>query len=186
MFIPSEEFYYRAELGVSNDLRKSMGYKTLREAAIRKSVFFCSPDNLAMRAIELTEQWKSISALEEMKEIVGLVGDVADAIVRTEEKKAAHHKALENVLNSWNDHIKEMESTHANREKPSLRVAITNLIKRVGAKGTFSSVRGKKGSKAEPIPLSEISKSPIEPTKAAVDELQSSSSMAIDIIVEEE
>ena len=117
MFIPSEEFYYRAELGVSATLRKSMGYNSLREAAIRRGVFFCSPDNLAMRAIELTEQWKSISALEEMKEIVGLVGDVADAIVRTEEKKAAHHKALDNVLKSWNDHIKEMESTNANRIK---------------------------------------------------------------------
>ena len=186
MFIPSEEFYYRAEIGVSDGLRKSMGYNTLREAAIRKGVFFCSPDNLAMRSIELTDQWKSISALDDMKEIVGLVGDVAEAIVRTEESKAAHHKALDNALKSWDNHIKEIESTNANRGNPSLRVAITNLIKRVGAKSTFSSVRGKKGSKAEPIPLTEISKSPIEPTKAAVAELQLSSRLATEVVGEEE
>ena len=168
MFIPSEEFYYRAEIGVSDDLRKSMGYNTLREAAIRRGVFFCSPDSLAMRSIELTDQWKSISALDEMNDVLDLVQDVTEAIVRTEESKAAHHKALQDVLKSWDVHIKEIESTNANRNKPSLRVAITNLFKRVSAKSTFSSARGKKGSKAEPIPLTEISKSPIQPTNTKV------------------
>jgi len=185
MFIPSEEFYYRAEIGVSDGLRTSMGYNTLREAAIRKGVFFCTPDSLAMRSIELTERWKSVSALDDMKEIIGMVGDVAEAIVRTEETKAAHHKALENVLKSWDNHIKEIESTNANRNNPSLRKAITNLINRVGSKTTFSTIRGKKGSKAEPIPLSEISKSPIEPTKGAVEELQISSRTATEIFGEE-
>ena len=184
MFIPSEEFYYRAEIGVSDDLRKSMGANTLREAAIRKGVFFCSPDGLAMRAIELTDQWKSISALDEMKDVLDLVQDVAEAIVRTEESKALHHKALEDALKSWNNHIKAIESTRT--KEPSLRVAITNLFKRVSAKSTFSSVRGKKGSKAEPIPLAEISISPIEPTKADVAEFQLSSHLTTGIVGEEE
>ena len=168
MFIPSEEFYYRAEIGVSDDLRKSMGYNTLREAAIRMGVFFCSPDSLAMRSIELTDQWQAISALDEMNDVLDLVQDVTEAIVRTEESKAEHQKALEIVFKSWNTHIKEIESTNANRSKPSLRVAITNLFKRVSAKSTFSSARGKKGSKAEPIPLTEISKPPMKPTETKV------------------
>ncbi len=171
MFIPSEEFYYRAEIGVSDNLRKSMGYNTLREAAIRMGVFFCSPDSLAMRSIELTDQWQAISALDEMNDVLDLVQDVTEAIVRTEESKAEHQKALENVFKSWNTHIKESESTNANRSNPSLRVAITNLFKRVKAKSTFSSVRGKKGSKVEPIPLTEISKSPMEPTRTKVMEI---------------
>lgn len=168
MFIPSEEFYYRAEIGVSDNLRKSMGYNTLREAAIRMGVFFCSPDSLAMRSIELTDQWKSISALDEMNDVLDMVQDVTEAIVRTEESKAEHHKALEKAVNSWNTHVNEIESTHAGRSEPSLRVAITNLFEVVSAKSTFSTAHGKKGSKAEPVPLSEISKSLKEPSKTKV------------------
>ena len=186
MFIPNEEFYYRAEIGVSDDLRKSMGANTLREAAIRMGVFFCSPDGLAMRAIELTDQWKSISALDEMNDVLDLVQDVTEAIVRTEETKAAHHKALENALKSWDAHIKEIESTNANRNDSSLRVAITNLFKRVSARSTFSNVRGKKGSRAEPIPLSEISKSPIEPTKTKVMDIHLGSRLETAAAEEEE
>ena len=166
MFIPNEEFYYRAEIGVSDNLRKSMGANTLREAAIRKGVFFCSPDGLAMRAIELTAQWKSISAFDEVNDVLALVQDVAEAIVRTEESRALHHKALEEVRETWNDHVKFSESTTT--KEPSQRVAITNLFEVVGAKSTFSSMRGKKGSKAEPVPLTEISKPFREPTKTKV------------------
>jgi DNA anti-recombination protein RmuC len=164
MFIPNEEFYYRAEIGVSDTLRKNMGYPTLREAAIRKGVFFCSPDSLAMRSIELFDQWKTISALDEMNDVLEMVQDVTEAIVRTEESKAEHHKALEKAIKSWNSHVNEIESTHTGRKDPSLRVAITNLFKVVSAKSTFSTVHGKKGSKAEPIPLKEIPKLPNEPT----------------------
>jgi hypothetical protein len=114
----------------------------------------------------LEREWKSISAFDEVNDVLDLVQDVAEAIVRTEESRALHHKALEEVRETWNDHVKFSESTTT--KEPSQRVAITNLFEVVGAKSTFSSMRGKKGSKAEPVPLTEISKPFREPTKTKV------------------
>lgn len=186
MFIPNEEFYYRAEMGVSDDLRKSMGYNTLREAAIRRRVFFCSPENLAMRAVESMDERKALSALVEADDILELVQALAEAVAKSEDEKAAHHKKVEDLVESWNAYVKETESKNANRKSPSLRVAITNLWKKAQARDTFSSVRGKKGSRAEPIPLTEISISPVEPTKADVAEFQLSSRLTAEAVEEEE
>ena len=95
-------------------------------------------------------------------------------------------KSLQEVSEQVDAHIKEIESTNANRNDSSLRVAITNLFKRVSARSTFSNVRGKKGSRAEPIPLSEISKSPIEPTKTKVMDIHLGSRLETAAAEEEE
>lgn len=186
MFIPSDEFLYRAEIGVSDNLRKNMGYNTLREAAIRRRVFLCSPDSLAMKAIDLMDHWKSSSALDDVNDVLTLVQDVAEAIVETEEKKSAHHKALEKSVSTWNAYVKETESSHGGRKKPSLRVAISNLFEKVRSKRVFSSVRGQKGVRKEPIPLDEVSDSALAPTKSGVTDIHLTSRLTADAVTEEE
>ena len=185
MFIPSDEFLYRAELGVSDKLRTSMGYNTLREAAIRRRVFLCSPDSLAMKAIDLLDHWKSTSKLDEVNDVLGLVQDVVEAVVDSEESKAGHHKAIQELVSTWNSHVKETESTHGGRARPSLRVAVTNLFGKVSSNQP-STVRGKKGARKEPISIEELTAEPMTPTKTDVLELHTSSRLSPVAAEEEE
>jgi len=185
MFIPSDEFLYRAELGVSDKLRDSMGYNTLREAAIRRRVFLCSPDSLAMKAIDLLDHWKSTSKLDEVNDVLNLVQEVVEAVVDSEESKAAHHKAIEDLLSTWNSHVKNTESTHGGRKRPSLRVALTNLFGKVSSKQP-STVRGMKGARKEPISIEPIDTEPITPTQTNNLELDTSSRITAATIGEEE
>jgi DNA anti-recombination protein RmuC len=185
MFIPSDEFLYRAELGVSDKLRDSMGYNTLREAAIRRRVFLCSPDSLAMKAIDLLDHWKSTSKLDEVNDVLDLVQEVVEAVVDSEESKAAHHKAIQDLLSTWNSHVKNTESTHGGRKRPSLRVALTNLFGKVSSKQP-STVRGKKGARKEPISIETINTEPISPTKTNPLEIHVSSRISAAIVEEEE
>ena len=185
MFIPSDEFLYRAELGVSDKLRKNMGYNTLREAAIRRRVFLCSPDSLAMKAIDLLDHRKSTSKLDEVNDIMNLVQEVVEAVVDSEEAKNEHHKAMENIISTWNTYVKETESTHGGRTKPSLRVAFTNLFRKISSK-QVSAVRGKKGAIKEPISIEEITTDPIAPIKTNVNEIPTSSRLLVVSEEEEE
>jgi DNA anti-recombination protein RmuC len=163
MFIPNDNFLYLAERGISSRLRTQMGFNTLREAAIRRRVFLCSPDSLAMKAIDVMDHWKSASKLEDVDDILKLVQDVADAIAVSEDKKALHKESLEDAIESWNEYVKETESTHGRRNSPSLRVSINSLFKKVKSKLVHSR-RGKKGMKMEPQPLDEIQASLEAPT----------------------
>jgi DNA anti-recombination protein RmuC len=185
MFIPSDEFLYRAELGVSDKLRGSMGYNTLREAAIRRRVFLCSPDSLAMKAIDLLDHWKSTLKLDEVNDVLNLVQEVVEAVVDSEESKAAHHKAIQDIVSTWNAHVKDTESTHGGRKRPSLRVALTNLFGKVSSNQP-STVRGKKGARKEPISIEEVTAEPMTPTKTNVLELHTSSRLSPAAAEEEE
>jgi DNA anti-recombination protein RmuC len=185
MFIPSDEFLYRAELGTSDRLRGSMGYNTIREAAIRRRVFLCSPDSLAMKAIDLLDHWKSTSKLDEVNDVLNLVQEVVEAVVDSEESKAAHHKAVQDIVSTWNSHVKETESTHGGRKRPSLRVAVTNLFGKVSSKQP-STVRGMKGARKEPISIEEVTGELLPPTKTNILELHTDSRLLAAAVEEEE
>jgi len=186
MFIPNDDFLYRAERGVSNTMRTAMGFNTLREAAIRRRVFLCSPDSLAMKAIDVMDHWKSASKLEDVNDVLELVQDVTEAIVDSEEKKAAHHKSMKGAVESWNEYVNETESTHGGRSRPSLRVSITSLFEKVKSKQVHSSGRGKKGMKMEPQPLNEISASIKAPTATKAIDMHTSARLEEAYVEEEE
>ena len=186
MFIPNDDFLYRAERGVSSRMRTEMGFNTLREAAIRRRVFLCSPDSLAMKAIDVMDHWKSASKLEDVDDILDLVQDVAEAVVESEDKKAALHLSLEGVRKSWNEYVNETESTRGRRPRPSLRVSITSLFKKVKSKRVHSSGRGKKGMKMEPQPVDEISASMKAPTTSKAIDMHTSARLEEAYVEEEE
>ena len=186
MFIPNDDFLYRAERGVSSTMRTAMGFNTLREAAIRRRVFLCSPDSLAMKAIDVMDHWKSASKLEDVNDVLELVQDVTEAIVDSEEKKAAHHKSMKGAVESWNEYVNETESTHGGRSRPSLRVSITSLFEKVKSKQVHSSGRGKKGMKMEPQPLNEISASIKAPTATKAIDMHTSARLEEAYVEEEE
>ncbi len=186
MFIPNDDFLYRAERGVSGTMRTAMGFNTLREAAIRRRVFLCSPDSLAMKAIDVMDHWKSASKLEDVNDVLELVQDVTEAIVHSEDKKAAHHKSMKGAVESWNEYVNETEGTHGRRSRPSLRVSITSLFEKVKSKQVHSSGRGKKGMKMEPQPLDEISASIKEPTATKAIDMHTSARLEEAYVEEEE
>jgi DNA anti-recombination protein RmuC len=186
MFIPNDDFLYRAERGVSSTMRTAMGFNTLREAAIRRRVFLCSPDSLAMKAIDVMDHWKSASKLEDVNDVLELVQDVTEAIVHSEDKKAAHHKSMKGAVESWNEYVNETEGTHGRRSRPSLRVSITSLFEKVKSKQVHSSGRGKKGMKMEPQPLDEISASIKGPTATKAIDMHTSARLEEAYVEEEE
>jgi len=186
MFIPNDDFLYRAERGVSSRMRTEMGFNTLRETAIRRRVFLCSPDSLAMKAIDVMDHWKSASKLEDVDDILELVQDVAEAVVESDDKRVALHLSLEGVRKSWNEYVNETESTRARRPRPSLRVSITSLFEKVKSKRVHSSGRGKKGMKMDPQPVEEISASMKAPTTSKAIDMHTSARLGEAYVEEEE
>lgn len=186
LYIPSEQFYLRALRGVSKGLRKSMGYDTLREAAIRRKVFLCSPDTMVIKAIDTMDLWTSVSRIEELNDVLEASERLADAVVISEDSKARHHSALKKAVDSWDLYVKDTESTHGRRETPSLRVAITSLFEKVHSKLKHKKGRGMTGRPMEPQPLEELSVSPLEPTKTNIRDMHISARLEEAYVEEEE
>ena len=153
MFIPNDEFLIRAERGVTKTQRKSWGFYTIQEAAISRDVYLCSPYALRILANYSMKLWRGIERNKELNELLELVQEVTEAAIETDRTRADHHKAMIALVNTWKKHIGGIESTDGRRSKPSWRVAVDNLFRRVPSQQK-SQEHGKKGEMAGAISLS--------------------------------
>ena len=153
MFIPNDEFLVRAERGVTKEQKKSWGHDSLEEAAISRNVFLCSPYGLRILANYTLKLWRGVGRNKELNQLLELVQQVTEAVVETERTRAEHHNAMKVLVNTWNKHIAGIESTDGRRSKPSFRVAVSNLFRRVPSQQK-SQEHGKKGEMAGAIVLS--------------------------------
>jgi len=153
MFIPNEEFLIRAERGVTKAQRKSWGFNSIEEAASARDVYLCSPYALRILANYSMKLWRSIGRNKELDELLELIQEVTEAAIGTERTRAAHHKAMKELVNTWNKHIDGIESIDGRRSKPSWRVAVDSLFRRVPSQQK-SQERGKRGEMEGAITLS--------------------------------
>jgi len=153
MFIPNDEFLVRAERGVTKEQKKSWGHDSLEEAAISRNVFLCSPYGLRIIANYTMKLWRGVGQNKELNELLGLVQQVSEAVVETERTRSNHHKAMKELVSTWNKHIAGIESTDGRRSKPSFREAVSDLFRRVPSQQKSLEL-GKKGEMAGAIVLS--------------------------------
>ena len=155
MFIPNEEFLIRAERGVTKAQRKSWGFNSIEEAASSRNVYLVSPSGLRILANYSMKLWRSIGRNKELNELLDLVQQVTEAAIETERTRDDHHKAMIELVKTWKIHIDGIESTDGRRSKskPSWRVAVDNLFRRVPSQQK-SQEHGKKGEMAGAISLS--------------------------------
>ena len=172
MFIPNDEFLVRAERGVTKEQKKSWGHESLEDAAISRNVFLCSPYGLRILANYTMKLWRGVGRNKELNQLLELVQQVSEAVVETERTRSDHHRAMKDLVNTWNKHIDGIESTDGRRTKPSLRVALSGLFRRVPSQQK-STERGKKGEMAGAIALSSDIPEPKSP--AGISDIDTSS-----------
>ena len=163
MFIPNDEFLVRAERGVTKEQKKRWGHDSLEEMAISRNVFLCSPYGLRILANYTMKLWRGVGRNKELNELLELVQQVSEAVVETERTRSDHHKAMKELVSTWNKHIAGIESTDGRRSKPSFREAVSDLFRRVPSQQK-SDERGKKGEMAGTIALSSDVSEPKSPS----------------------
>jgi len=163
MFIPNDEFLVRAERGITKEQKKRWGHDSLEEAAISRNVFLCSPYGLRILANYTMKLWRGVGRNKELNELLELVQQVSEAVVETERTRSNHHKAMKEMVSTWNKHIAGIESTDGRRSKPSFREAVSDLFRRVPSQQK-SNEHGKKGEMAGTIALSSDVSEPKSPS----------------------